>query len=449
MGTRDLRSIGILAVAGGAACALIAMADRAEAQQRTPPLAETPQSRDPAAAPLNEPTEEPQPTFVHEGDSYTAMLTISGALSRGVLGWDDGKASDAYFVDNAQDGTSISVEGEIDFGEGWALGAAAGADLIYAPSDEVDQFDRSGFDNRIDLSFLYASLGQERLGTIVAGYADTASDGIDNINLAESDVIADADVISWNANFLIRPAGGTGSDLRWGDFIDGTLAGDTRIIAGYTTPEVGGFEAGAAVGESYRDVALRYQGEWADAFEVEGGIGYWSDTWSDSSEPVDDAGWGGSIAVRHIGTGLNIAVNYANVGHAHDCEEPGAVTGRCRGEDSFYYVKGGIVRDDVVAWGPSAVYGEFYRETKRFNESDPGVLRALESVPGSAGELRDSVASVWGVGVVQGIEAWNTELFLGYRHYGLDVSLIGKAGTAPAKALDGFNVIMAGAKISF
>ena len=70
----------------------------------------------------------------------------------------------------------------------------------------MDQFDRSGFDNRIDLSFLYASLGQERLGTIVAGYADTASDGIDNINLGKSDVTADADVTTWNANFLIRAA---------------------------------------------------------------------------------------------------------------------------------------------------------------------------------------------------------------------------------------------------
>ena len=82
----------------------------AEAQQRPPPLAETPQSTDPAVAPLNQLTDEPQPTFVYEGDSFTADLTISG-VDRAVLVWDDGGESDAYFVDNAQDGTFLGVEG--------------------------------------------------------------------------------------------------------------------------------------------------------------------------------------------------------------------------------------------------------------------------------------------------------------------------------------------------
>ena len=61
-----------------------------------------------------------------------------------------------------------------------------------------------------------------------------------------------------------------------------------------------GFEAAAAASEHYWDVALRYQGEWAETFEVETGIGYWEDTLSDSPEPVEDAGVGGSIAVRHV-----------------------------------------------------------------------------------------------------------------------------------------------------
>ena len=87
-------------------------------------MAEGPDSREPGDEPLSDQTEKSLPTWVFQADNSTAKLTLSAAVNRAILGWNDGGESDAYFVDNAQDGTFIGVEGEIDFAEGWKMGGS-------------------------------------------------------------------------------------------------------------------------------------------------------------------------------------------------------------------------------------------------------------------------------------------------------------------------------------
>jgi hypothetical protein len=408
---------------------------------------EAPESPE-AAAPAKKEEEEHPLKLTFEGDNLSADLTISGVLNRAFIVWDDGGDQDVYFVDNAQDGTSLAIEGNAELGRGWTIGAVLGLDILYASSDEVDQTDATGFDNRVEVSDLYVSVGQERLGTLVIGYADTASDGIDNMNFADSDTLADADVINWNNRYFLRLSGGELSELRWEDFVDGTLAGDTRRIIGYTTPELAGLEASAAASEHYWDAALRYQHEWAETFELKAGLGAWKDTLSDSSEPVNDVGVGGSIALRHVPTGLNISFDAGTVSHTDNCEDPGEISGECPDRDAFYYVKGGIVRD-FTKWGATSIYGELYQEKKRPHDSDPDLLGVLEQGEGTAQELKGSLATVLGVGVVQKVNRWNAEVYLGYRHYHLDVDLIDDAGPVADKGIDDFDAVMAGAAIRF
>ena len=62
---------------------------------------------------------------------------------------------------------------------------------------------------------------------------------------------------------------------------------------------------------------------------------------------------------------------------------------------------------------------------------------------------KDSLATVWGIGVVQKVEAWNAEIYLGYRRYHLDVDLIGDAGAVADKGIDDFHAVMAGAAFRF
>ena len=289
---------------------------------------------------------------------------------------------------------------------GWTIGAVFGVDVILAPSDEVDQFDAIGFDNRLYVSDLYASIGHERLGTVVVGYADTASDGIDNVNFADSDTLADADVINWNANFLIRPSGEELSDLRWGDFIDGTLAGDTRRIIGYTTPELSVSRALRLPARTTGTSALRYQRRMGRHVRIRRPASAIGRTrWATAPSRWTMPAGAGPLPSDMCRTGLNIAFN---VGPRGAC---GSLRGSrrdraasARASDLFYYVKGGIVRD-FTAWGATSIYGEFYRERKQLNESDEDVLAELERVEGEATRAEDSLATVWGIGVVQKVEA--------------------------------------------
>jgi hypothetical protein len=412
-------------------------------------------------------------------DAPSSPWTFSGIITRALLPWNDGAKRGLRIVDNPQDSSGFGVEGEFDLGKDWTAGTTIYLDTYYGSADTVHQRDLNGSGTFIGLSDAYFEIGHEKWGELVVGLQSSATDEIDSINLAESDMVADASVSNWNSSFFLRRAGpgatlATGdADLRWGDFLDGPLGGSSGRFVTYISPDVLGFEASASIGRPesialvdmgqfvfdrtergmFTDAALRYSADWGETFRVSAGIGIWKDTsreW-DADEPTNDRGWGGSLALMHIPTGLNIAGNFGTVSHTKQCAEPGEVSGRCRGADRFIYTKGGIVRD-LFTWGPTAFYGEYYKGWKAQHESDHDVLRFLEVTEDLAEELKGSVATVWGAGVAQTINPtsarpYTTELYLGYRRYELDLHLIGSAGPVPARQIKDFNVVMAGLTI--
>lgn len=395
-------------------------------------------------------------------------VTLSAVFNQAFLFWNDGGQSDTYAVGSAPDTTSLALEGEFDYPGGWSLGFTAGLDILHKQSDLVNQIDADGEETTGELSDLFFTLTHEKLGTLLIGYADSASDGIDNNNFANADALAGADVMDWNGAFFLRAAGISGDaglatgetgafndgfgELVWEDFIDGALAGDTRKIVSYTTPDLHGFAASAAVDDSqhYWDAALRYEADLAEQWRVAAGIGYWEDTAidEDAGGRRDDTGWGGSFAVRHIPTGINLALGYGRLSHAKSCAEPGEVTGRCRGDDETLYVIGGI-ETDFTGWGTTSIYGEYYRGTKSWNLSDEDMLRTLEAVADEAEELSSSRVTVIGAGIVHNIKDTQVAIYLGYRHYQLDVDLIADGGPVAARDLDDFNVVMTGLRVKF
>jgi hypothetical protein len=437
-------------------------------------------------------------------DGAQSPWTLSGIVNRSFLTWNDGRRG-ARLVDNDQDSTGFALEGEFELGRGWTAGLTFGLDTFYASSDTVDQLDPNGDGGVIELSDAFFEIGHQKWGKIALGFSDSASDDIDNINLSGSDVIADASVNSWNNNFFLRgigiglaagrtplptASGGGGDDdedevegnpglaeLRWGDFLDGPLAGETGRFITYVTPEVMGFEGAVSVGRPqeifplrgsnfefndtrgglFRDAALRYTGTWNNMFRVNAGIGFWKDDAEeqDAEEPTQDRGWAGSLALLHIPTGLNLALNYGTESHTNRCVEPGEVSGRCRGDDRFIYAKGGLVRDLFnwgPSWGPTSFYGEYYKGWKAQNETDEDVLRFAELSFGEAEELRSSVATMWGLGVSQTFKSTGSfpllaEVYVGYRHYELDLRLIGSDGPVASRGIKDFDVIMAGVTV--
>lgn len=384
---------------------------------------------------------------------FKTIITISATLNQAFLIWDDGIDRGSNIVGSSPDSSNIAIEGETEFGEGWSTGFAFGLDILNVQSDTVSQLDSVGDGQEIKLSDLYVNLIQEDLGEIVFGYADTASDGVDNYNFANADPLASMDVNDWNNEFFIRANGIDGfGDLRWGDFIDGALAGDTRGGINYTTPVFHGFSASAGVaGGDYYDASLTYEQEWAEQLKVVAAIGAWRDTQSDADaeEPKNDVGWGGSVGLRHLPSGLNIAFNYSTASHTDRCAEPGAVSGRCRGDDHVYHVIGGIVRD-FTGLGNTSIFGEYYRGLKGWNDSDSDILEELELNAGDAAELTDSTASVYGVGIVQYIKDTSAAFYVGYRRYELDVDLVDGSGAAvPSKSLKDLDMIMTGVIVKF
>ena len=89
----------------------------------------------------------------------------------------------------------------------------------------------------------------------------------------------------------------------------------------------------------------------------------------------------------------------------------------------------------------------------RQNSSDDDLLRALEVNLDEGLELQKSVQNVWGFGVVQTIEPFSarthtTDVYVGYRNYSLDLSLIGAAGAAVAtRAVNNWSAVMAGVRM--
>jgi hypothetical protein len=382
-------------------------------------------------------------------------LTLSGVVHRAILYWDDRRERKAYVVDNPGDTTSIRFSGGAKLDGDWKVGFVLQFDAAPPPSETVTQFRPKGDGDVIQTSRSYVTIEQKRLGAIFLGYHNSAARGIDNLNLAESDAPADSDVKTWNERFVLRSRTKELTELEWGDFVFGKLAGQKADLVLYQTPKIAGFQAAVSTGMKYFwDTALRYSAALGAKKEIDikAGIGYFENRTERDFilvQPREDAGWGGSFAIRHNPSGLNIALNFATMRHTGKCNEPGAVSGKCRGEDTFYYVKGGIIRK-LVGLGPTAFYGEYFHGRRIRNDSDEDLLRELELVANQAAEVKSTLGTTWGVGVVQQIEASAMELYLAYRHYDTKASLIDAAGSpVAARKIEPFDAVLFGAKIEF
>jgi hypothetical protein len=400
-----------------------------------------------------------------------------GFLDQPGLGFGNTRTRGARFVDNSQDNSGAEAEYKFNIANGWTGTIKFGLDAMYARSDFVSQFDRDGDGTVVELKDALFELGHDKFGKIIVGLQDSASDGTSDLNLAYSNYVADAEVNNWNDSFFLRTAGIGLTGLRWGDFFAGPDVGDSGKFVKYVTPKFMGFEAAVAVGQPMSvflftkspllveeqvnglltDFGVKYFRRWGD-FLVRAGFGVFRNTAEehDAEEPTEDTGWGGSFALMHIPTGLNIAINHGEIKHTDKCIEPGVVTGKCRGQDKFTYVKGGVVKN-VFGWGASSLYGEYYKGWLNQNLSDDEQLRVLEVNPDQALELESSVMKVWGVGVTQTIDRdpsrhrfHTTDFYLGYRNYSLDVNLLGATGAvAPARRISDWSAIMAGVRLSW
>ena len=399
-------------------------------------------------ADLEERVAELEATTARKGNRKVS-LTVSGKVETAVMAWDNGDRRDVYIVDvPTVGGTFFQFNGDAKINPSLSAGflVQVGFDKG-SRSQQVNEVDDDGGvpgDTTVVITLANWYLDHKQLGRVTVGRANTATAGITGIDLGGAGVIANVSVGYWNRAFTAIGTGVNWSDLLGGGTVNGSTLSRGNVI-NYTTPNVGGFQASAAWGENdVWDVALRYAGEHA-GFRVAAGIGY-SDNASGTGEVTAEVKAGpqptmvkGSASVLHVATGLYVSGAYIR----QDNDLAG------RNDTTLWYVNAGISKN-WTGLGNTVLYGEYA------NVQD-GVMSTTNSAgSGSAntgGAAIGSDATVWGLGVVQHIDAAAMEVFLAYRHYdgSTDAFTTGPVDnlTLHPSASSDMDVVMGGARIRF
>lgn len=330
-----------------------------------------------------------------------SKLTLYGQLNMGILNYDDGIDSESYgHIDNANSQSRIGLEYSHTFGDwtfentneiGYSPYSSGNADITNDHPDSDDyEFDDSNI-RKLDFT-----LSNDSYGKFWLGQGSMATDGIQEIDLSGTSVIAYSSIGDSAAGQIVRFADPgltfdeSLSDVTIGDAFS-NYDGSRRARVRYDSPALANFTVALSYGrdllsdddvrdQDIFDASLTYENEFSD-FEVEAGLGYlWQE---DSSE-----NWGGSGSGLHAPTGLNLTVGFG--GSSPDEGRNG----------SYMYAKLGLLRD-YVSWGDTALSIDY------FNGDDYLLV----------GDATSSTSESWGFAAVQNIDRANLELWLTAREY--------------------------------
>ena len=195
---------------------------------------------------------------------------------------------------------------------------------------------------------------------------------------------------------------------------------------------------------------MRYAGE-GGGFKFEGAIAYTevSDAPSDFAD-VDHSTVVGSASILHEASGLNATLAAGQREFDATAFDADGIA-RTPGDAHFIYAKLGWIASGITALGPTAFYGEYGRfEDFLTVTGDPALVASLDAGGGTAVRISGSERDVWGLGVVQHIEAAEMQVYFGYRHHDADITLRDAGGAAVlAAGLESFDTVIGGAKIAF
>lgn len=438
-------------------------------------------------ADLEERIAELEATTARKGNRKMSLF-IYGEVNQAVMFWDDRAESNAYVVTNSSTKNKLGFEGQAKINSDWTAGFRIELDLVIAPSSFVDQgratftdvFGGPGFVNGLGddgntlIRLRHANwfLKSERLGRLIVGQGSQATDGIAEIDLSGSEAAGLSSVEAWNETFYLRDEngfspqvvgrttigslagafGGGGSPSYFADLFIGNLDGGRGNFVHYISPTLAGFTASAAWGEDDDwDVALRYAGQ-ISSLRVAAGVGYREGVTIDTENLValtntdlEQKAVVASGSVLHEPTGLFVSLAGGHVEYEPVDGLAGAgafAGGTIKLEDAkYFYVKGGLNRK-FNPLGKTSIYGEYY--TAWDVGPDAAASPGLVFIRSSDEFLERS--HVFGVGVVQHIDAAAMEIYAAYRHYWADDVTDYFSETDVDIQMD---VVMTGARIKF
>jgi hypothetical protein len=414
-------------------------------------------------ADLEERIAELEATTARKGNRKVS-LTVSGWVGQQITFWDDGHESNTYIHDLGTTlGSHVKFTGSAQISAGWSAGyvlqlEAIGSDGLTTSQDipnapGVNSLLESGasFGTGVNTLQSYWFVKSDQLGKLSLGKQSQASDNT-AILVDGSGSLVPANWVAFDTRaFFIRLNDGSFTNAIWGGAgggcgtmggVWGDCNGLTQNVIRYDSPTFGGFSVSASWGEDDMwDVAGRYAGEhygWKFAAAVAynevnsngycgGGNGLPCGGYNNLGE-IDAQYFQAGVYLQDTRTGLFGLVNYGNMEY-----DSGA------GYDAdTWYVKAGLRRN----WnhlGATIFYGEY------LNADGQGQTQAL------VGDCTDCFfdidqVEVWGLGVVQEVDAAAMSVWIKYRNLSADT-------TFPAEAngydVEDFNYVGVGGLINF
>jgi predicted porin len=369
-------------------------------KEEAPVAAEKPAAK-PAAASTKAPP--PDKKVVTSGGGERVKLAISGQVNRAVNIVDDGKSTDAYFVDNDNSESRVRFVGTARATDDLTIGSKIELSIAPNKAGEVDQNNQET-NNVFDQRWTEVSLDSKRFGKLSLGKGATASYGSAAVDLSGTGVISYATIADTAGGMLFRQTSDDSlTDVRIGQAFNSFDGLNRRNRVRYDTPAFYGFHlAGSLVSDDRYDAALYWGGQ-GYGFKAAGAAAF-----ADPNEDDADFQYDGSFSLLHESTGLNLTLS-----------------------------AGWLERDDQG--DAQNLYGKlgWLRRFFSFGETAFGVdyTQSMNLPTG-----RDKGYSI-GAAAVQQFEEFGTEIYLLYRLHSLDRDL--------EPSVQDINVGSIGARVKF
>jgi hypothetical protein len=444
-------------------------------------------------------------------------LTITGQVHRMVLFWDDGQDNDVYYgIDNTNSSSRFSFTGTAKVTPTVSMGFDITIEIeAGGTSSKLSQFDEDGklgaqinggFGASFNASNVDAYFGDARraawwiedtrLGRLTVGRYESAG-AITTIDLAGIGAAASASMILVNGGFLVRGPDDRYFGINWGSNLGDPASnqGRTELIR-WDSPTWQGFILSASVGEvgDYWGVMLRYANEF-NGVRVAAGIGYENTTdiqtavgcvgianfpavapqstscvnppGAGPANLVDPAlngeveAWGAGLSLLHVPTGLFVQGHYlwADFSGTGSTAYWGQVANRPEADQ--WLIQAGITKN-WFGFGNTALYAEYSQSMDWGAGLGTGRNFGVATIPGAVAVngVVDTELEMFGLGVVQNLDAAATEMYLGWRHFSADITCTGLAtavgqcagaagGVRKGLSTDDFDAVIGGARVKF
>jgi hypothetical protein len=431
-------------------------------------------------ADLEERVAELEATTARKGNRKMS-LTITGQVHRMIMYWDDGKGNDTYYgIDNTNSSSRFSLLGSAKVTPTVSMGFEIMIEVeAGGTSSKLSQFDEDGkvgsqisgtgaasFNgSNVDAYFGDARrvnwwIEDKNLGRLTVGRGESAG-AITTIDLAGIGQAASPSVVLTQGSFLIRGPAGQYYAVTWGSLGDPAANQGRTELLRYDSPSLMGFIFSASIGEAgdYWGTMLRYAGEFS-GFRIAAAIGYENITdrqtsASPSAGPADLAtpepevkAWGAGLSIMHVPSGLFAQGHYMAAEYSCNGAPASGYWGQvdCKSDSTQWLVQAGIAKN-WFGIGNTALYGE-YSVSNDWGAVSTAAGRSFSAatIPGAVAVpgVRGTELTVWGVGIVQQVDAAASTLYLTYRNFQADIST--NSGGLPT---EDFHAVMGGAVVKF